>query len=65
MALDKDRTSRDYLYGRLLAVAEYIERAALELAGEKRPTNAERLMQRFADHPYATWRQLALQLSPL
>ena len=64
MALDKDRTSRDYLYGRLLAVAEYIERAALELAGEKRPTNAERLMQRFADHPYATWRQLALQLSP-
>ena len=64
MALDKDRTSRDYLYGRLLAVAEYIERTALDLAGEKRPTNAERLMQRFADHPYATWRQLELQLSP-
>jgi CRISPR-associated protein Csd1 len=64
MALDEERTSRDYLYGRLLAVAEYIERAALDMTGEKRPTNAARLMQRFADHPYATWRQLELQLSP-
>jgi len=64
MALDETRKSRDYLFGRLLAVAEYIERAALESAGEKRPTNAERLMQRFADHPFATWRQLEVQLQP-
>jgi len=64
MALDKNIGSRDYLYGRLLAVAEYIERTALQQAGEKRATNAERLMQRFADHPYATWRQLELQLAP-
>lgn len=64
MALDETYASRDYLYGRLLAIGEYIERTALELTGEKRPTNAERLMQRFADHPFATWRQLALQLSP-
>jgi len=34
------------------------------VAGERRPTNAERLMQRFADHPSATWRQLELHLSP-
>ncbi|MBQ7607582.1 MAG: type I-C CRISPR-associated protein Cas8c/Csd1 [Desulfovibrionaceae bacterium] len=64
MALDESSTSRDYLYGRLLAVAEYIERTALNEAEEKRPTNAERLMQRFADHPYATWRQLELALQP-
>ena len=64
MALDETRNTRDYLFGRLLAVAEYIERAALESAGEKRPTNAERLMQRFADHPFATWRQLEVQLQP-
>lgn len=64
MALDKERCSRDYLYGRLLAVAEYVERTALNLADEKRPTNAERLMQRFADHPCATWRQIRLQLEP-
>lgn len=62
MALDESRCSRDYLYGRLLATAEYIERTALEAAGESRPTNAERLMQRFADRPYETWRQLESQL---
>ena len=64
MALDETRKSRDYLFGRLLAAAEYIERAALESAEEKRPTNAERMMQRFADHPFATWRQLEVQLQP-
>ena len=64
MALDRNRTTRDYLYGRLLAVAEYAERSALDRAGEKRPTNAERLMQRFADNPCATWLTLEKQLSP-
>jgi CRISPR-associated protein Csd1 len=64
MALDRNRTTRDYLYGRLLAVAEYAERSALDKAGEKRPTNAERLMQRFADNPCATWLALEKQLSP-
>ena len=64
MTLDRNRSTRDYLYGRLLAVAEYAERSALDRAGEKRPTNAERLMQRFADHPCATWLILEKQLSP-
>lgn len=64
MALDPTRITRDYLYGRLLAVAEYAERSALDKAGEKRPTNAERLMQRFADNPCATWRELEKQLNP-
>jgi len=64
MALDEKRTSRDYLYGRLLALAEYLERTALKIASETRPTNAERLMQHFADHPYATWEQLRRNLSP-
>jgi len=64
MALDEKITSRDYLYGRLLAVAEYIERAALDLTGEKRPTNAERLMQHFADHPFSTWESIELHLRP-
>ena len=64
MALEKDRVSRDYLYGRLLALAERLEEIALRLCNEKRPTNAARLMQNFADHPYATWRTLELQLQP-
>ena len=51
MALEHGRTSRDYVFGRLLAVAEHIERRALKLADEERDTSAAKLMQRFADHP--------------
>ncbi|MGV6988459.1 type I-C CRISPR-associated protein Cas8c/Csd1 [Testudinibacter sp. P80/BLE/0925] len=64
MALDKENTSRDYLYGRLLAIAENIESYALYLAEEKRATTAERYMQRFAEHPFATWRNIELALAP-
>ncbi|MDR1242351.1 MAG: type I-C CRISPR-associated protein Cas8c/Csd1 [Deltaproteobacteria bacterium] len=64
MALDETINSRDYLFGRLLAVAEYVERNALDTAEEKRPTNAERLMQRFSDHPRSTWLTLEKQINP-
>jgi CRISPR-associated protein Csd1 len=64
MALDRERKSRDYLYGRLLALAEHLEERALYVGGEKRATNAEKLMQRFADHPYTTWRILEADLLP-
>ena len=64
MALDRERTSRDYLYGRLLAMAEHLEERALYVSGEKRATGAEKLMQRFADHPYSTWRILETGLTP-
>ncbi len=64
MALETDRSSRDYLYGRLLALAERLEEVALYLTNEKRATNAERLMQRFSDNPYATWLIIAKALKP-
>jgi CRISPR-associated protein Csd1 len=64
MGLDENCTSRDYLYGRLLAIAERIESIALHVANEKRPTTAARLMQRFADHPYTTWITIELALQP-
>ena len=64
MALDESRRSRDYLYGRLLALADSLEQWALNKAGEDRQTNAARLMQRFADHPYTTWRIIELSLAP-
>ena len=64
MALDENNTSRDYLYGRLLAVAERIEYIALQVADEKRSTTAERMMQRFADRPYSSWRNIELALQP-
>ncbi|WP_319408035.1 type I-C CRISPR-associated protein Cas8c/Csd1 [uncultured Desulfosarcina sp.] len=64
MSLEEDWTSRDYLYGRLLALAERIEETALRIGGEERPTTAARLMQRFADRPFSTWRNIELALQP-
>jgi len=64
MALEQDRVTRDYLYGRLLAIAESIESLALYVAKENRDTMAARLMQRFADRPYSTWKTIELSLSP-
>ncbi len=64
MGCEDDRNTRDYLYGRLLAVAEKMEGMALYLAAEKRETTAARLMQRFADRPYSTWRTIETSLTP-
>jgi CRISPR-associated protein Csd1 len=64
MALERERTSRDYLFGRLLAVADCLEGFALSQAEKGRPTNAARMMQRFADHPCSTWRTIDLALAP-
>jgi len=64
MSLDTTNTSRDYLYGRLLALAERIEEVALRAASVNRPTGASRLMQRFSDRPYSTWLTIYKQLDP-
>ncbi len=64
MALETDRRSRDYLYGRLLALAENIEGYALTTAESGRETTSARFMQRFADRPASTWRTIELALSP-
>jgi CRISPR-associated protein Csd1 len=64
MGLETDRHSRDYLFGRLLAIAEHIESRALYVAGEERDTTASKLMQRFADRPASTWRIIEPALKP-
>lgn len=64
MALEENRKTRDYLYGRLLALAESLEKWALDISHENRDTNAARLMQRFAERPYSTWRTIELSLAP-
>jgi CRISPR-associated protein Csd1 len=64
MSLEENRTTRDYLFGRLLAIADNTEQRALHLAKEQRDTNAAKLMQRFADHPCSTWRSIELALTP-
>ena len=64
MALEEERKTRDYLYGRLLSVAEQIESMALYYAKESRETTAARLMQRFADRPFSTWKLIENSLVP-
>jgi len=66
MDLETERNTRDYLYGRLLAIADSLEGYALSTSdeGKKRETTAGRLMQRFADRPFSTWRTIELALKP-
>jgi len=64
MSLEENRTSRDYLFGRMLAIAEDIENHALDLTEGRRDTNAARSMQRFANRPCSTWRSIELALEP-
>ncbi len=64
MSLEENRTTRDYLYGRLLAIAERLEESALYKAKEKRATNATRYMQQFSQRPFRTWNQIHSSLNP-
>lgn len=67
--LETERRDRDYLYGRLLAVADDIESYARYKQGktkdDARATNAVRYMTAFAQHPFRTWNMLfTQQLNP-
>ena len=64
MSLDEKQIDRSYIFGRLLAIAQQIEEYALNTAGEKRDTNAERLMHQFKIHPYKTWGIITDKLKP-
>lgn len=64
MTLDETRRTRDYLFGRLLAIAEHTENRALYVAGEKRDTTAAKMMQRFSDRPFSTWEIIEEALAP-
>lgn len=64
MSLDETRTTRDYLYGRLLAIADVLEERSLSQAEKNRPTNATRYMQQFSQRPFRTWKQIHDSLTP-
>ena len=64
MTHEPSRKTRDYLYGSVLAIAEHLEGRALYLAEERRETNAAKLMQRFSERPFTTWRTIELSLVP-
>ncbi len=67
--LERERRDRDYLFGRLLAVADRIESSARYKQGktkdDARATNAIRYMAVFSQHPFRTWNMLfTQQLNP-
>lgn len=64
MALDENRSTRDYLYGRLLAIADRLEEVSLYKGEKDRPTHAARYMQIFSVRPNRTWTQIYLSLTP-
>lgn len=63
VALDYQCADRDYLYGRLLAIAQAAE-AATYVEGEGRITNAERYFESFTNRPCRTWEYIYKRLKP-
>ena len=65
MEVDAICKERDYLYGRLLAVADRIEYRTYDRDKDgKRITNAKRYMNVFSQRPYQTWKIVEESLSP-
>lgn len=63
--LDGKCRNRDYLYGRLLALADQVEYEAADRPDRRAlPTNAIRLTQRFVQYPRETWLHLHAKLLP-
>lgn len=63
VALDTENNDRDYLFGRLLAIADVLERRALG-SEESRATNAIRYMNSFSKNPARTWKTIQESLQP-
>ena len=75
MSLDVNCPERDYLYGRLLALADRVEYRTYykdddkkgkedKYSESKRQTNAKRYMSAFSQHPFKTWKILEEKLEP-
>lgn len=64
VALDKTCKERDYLYGRLLAIAEVAEASTYDKKEDARRTNASRYFEAFSNRPYQTWEVIHDRLKP-
>ena len=65
MAVDKNCTERDYLYGRLLAVADRIEYRTFDMDKDRsRITNAKRYMNNFSQRLFETWKVIEENIQP-
>ena len=68
MALKEGYPSRSYVFGRILACADYIEFCAENngaiKSADRRPTNAQRMEVAFTQHPAKSCMVLEKQLAP-
>ena len=64
VALDKEQKDRNYLYGRLLAVADRIEYRTYDASDKGRVTNAKRYMSTFSQRPFETWKVIEENIQP-
>ncbi|MBB4822800.1 CRISPR-associated protein Csd1 [Sporosarcina luteola] len=64
MALELENRNRDYLFGRLLGVAEVFEAWELKQKKDSRTTNAARYFNAFSQHPARVWMTIQKQLNP-
>lgn len=65
MSLDTNSRDRSYLFGRLLATAEVLEKRATGTSdGGSRNTAAEKYFQRFQRYPSQTWKTIRNALQP-
>lgn len=63
LALNTEESNRSYLFGRLLAVAEQVERSTYD-RGEGREPNAIRMQAVFSQRPLYAWRIIEEKLNP-
>lgn len=64
MALNKENTNRDYLFGRWLAVAHILEENVIRDSEKSRDTNAMRYLHAFQQRPATTLNIIANRLQP-
>ena len=65
VALDRTCRERDYLYGRLLAIADRVEYRTYDRDKDgSRATNAKRYMNHFSQRPFETWKIIEENIQP-
>lgn len=65
VALNRECNERDYLYGRLLALADRIEYRTYDKEKDNaRVTNAKRYMNQFSQRPFETWKVIEGNIQP-
>lgn len=63
VTIDQECSNRNYLYGRLLAIADRVEYRTYD-KDDGRTTNAKRYMTAFSQRPFSTWKNLEERIQP-